>query len=81
MSSTMVRQRPIRAATEPRPPRCGLYARGQAAIFNLTDDVRGEADRERAFGIVPSALAKVAAAYAQHHLEGQAAPMVIAGER
>lgn len=35
---------------------------------------------KRAFGIVPSALAKVAAVLAQY-LEGQAAPMVIAGER
>jgi hypothetical protein len=42
--------------------------------------VRGEADRERAFGIVPGALAKVAPLLTQY-LEGQPAPIVIAEER
>ncbi len=47
--------------------------KGQAAIFNLTDDVRGEARIvERAFGIGPSALTEAVALLAQH-LEGQAA--------
>ncbi|EUB99841.1 putative IS6 family transposase [Rhizobium sp. CF080] len=47
--------------------------KGQAAIFNLTGDVRGEARIvERAFGIGPSALTEAATLLAQH-LEGQAA--------
>lgn len=47
--------------------------KGQAAIFNLTDDVRGEVRIvERAFGIGPSALTEAVALLAQH-LEEQAA--------
>ncbi|WP_234906489.1 transposase, partial [Rhizobium rhizogenes] len=47
--------------------------KGQAAIFNLTGDVRGEARIvERAFGIGPSALTEAVALLAQQ-LEGQAA--------
>jgi hypothetical protein len=41
--------------------------KGQAAIFNLTGDVRGEARIvERAFGIGPSALTEATALLAQH---------------
>jgi transposase-like protein len=47
--------------------------KAQAAIFNLTGDVRGEARIvERAFGIGPSALTEAVALLAQN-LEGQAA--------
>lgn len=47
--------------------------KGQAAIFNLTNDVRGEARIvERAFGIGPSALTEAVALLASN-LEGQAA--------
>jgi hypothetical protein len=46
---------------------------GQAAIFNLTGDVRGEARIvERAFGIGPSALTEAVALLAPN-LEGQTA--------
>lgn len=45
--------------------------KGQAAIFNLTGDIRGEARIvERAFGIGPSALTEAVALLAQN-LEGQ----------
>ena len=45
--------------------------KGQAAIFNFTGDIRGEAGIvERAFGIGPSALTEVVALLAQN-LEGQ----------
>ncbi len=41
--------------------------KGQAAIFNLTGDIRGEARIvERAFGIGPSALTEVVAILAQN---------------
>lgn len=41
--------------------------KGQATIFNLTGDVRGEARIvERAFNIGPSALTEAAALLAQH---------------
>lgn len=41
--------------------------KGQAAIFNLTGDVRGEARIvEHAFGIGPSALTEATALLAQH---------------
>lgn len=44
--------------------------KGQAMIFNLTSDVRGEARIvERAFGIGPSVLTEVAALLAQHFEE------------
>ncbi|MHC2295961.1 hypothetical protein ACVJBD_000167 [Rhizobium mongolense] len=47
--------------------------KGQAAIFNLTGDVRGEARIvERAFGIGPSALTEAVGLLALN-LEGQAA--------
>lgn len=47
--------------------------KGQAAIFNLTGDVRGEARIvERAFGIGPSALTEVVAMLAQN-LDAKAA--------
>jgi IS6 family transposase len=42
-------------------------SKGQAAIVNLTGDVRGEARIvERAFNIGPSALTEAAALLAQH---------------
>jgi len=41
--------------------------KGQAAIFNLTGDIRGEARIvERAFGIGPSALTKAVALLARN---------------
>lgn len=41
--------------------------KGQAAIFNLTGDIRGEARIvERAFGIGPSALTELVARLAQN---------------
>ncbi len=41
--------------------------KGQAAIFNLTGDARGEARIvERAFGVGPSALTEVVAIFAQN---------------
>ncbi|OBZ95577.1 transposase [Pararhizobium polonicum] len=44
---------------------CALH-KGQAAIFNLTGDIRGEARIvERAFGIVPSALTEAVGLLAQ----------------
>lgn len=44
-----------------------MLRKGQAAIFNLTGDVRGEARIvERAFGIEPSALTEVVAMLAQN---------------
>lgn len=47
--------------------------KGQAAIFNSTKDVRGEARIvERAFGIGPSALTEAVALIARN-LEGQTA--------
>ncbi len=47
--------------------------KGQAAIFNLTDDVRGKARIvERAFGIGPNALTEAVALLGQS-LDGQAA--------
>lgn len=47
--------------------------KGQAAIFNLTGDVRGKARIvERAFGVVPSALTEVVAILAQN-LDAKAA--------
>jgi len=47
--------------------------KGQAAIFNLTGDVRGEARIvRRAFGIGPSALTEVVAILAQN-LDAKAA--------
>lgn len=47
--------------------------KGQAAIFNLTDDVHGEARIvERAFGIGPNALTE-AVALLDQYLKGQAA--------
>lgn len=47
--------------------------KGQAAIFNLTSDIRGEARIvERAFGIGPCALSEAVALIAQNS-KGQAA--------
>ena len=47
--------------------------KGQAAIFNLTGDVHGEARIiERAFGIGPSMLTE-AVALLRNHLESQTA--------
>lgn len=41
--------------------------KGQAAIFNLTKDIRGEARIvERVFGLGPSALTEAAALLAQN---------------
>jgi transposase-like protein len=51
----------------------GALRKGQAAIFNLTQDIRGEARIvERAFGLVASALAETVAAIGEQ-LESQAA--------
>lgn len=67
----LVRQRPIRAATEPRTPRWRLYARGEAANFNLTDDVRGEADRETRFLVLCRARLRRSQQFSLNILKGR----------